>query len=113
MAFHPNTLKDNNICNLGDSNDNNHIDINLKTRPDGFYLNIYKIATSDIFKLKNINYAKKIMKLNMSIKTHNFENNKPKMKFFILLKTMAKIIILYESIKKNNSKAKMNLFAEI
>lgn len=71
-GFHLNTFKNNNISSLGDSNNNNHIDIDLKPQLDKFYLDIYKMVTLDIFKLKNINFAKNIMKLNKMIKAHNF-----------------------------------------
>ena len=100
VTFHPNAFKDNNISGLGDSNDNNHIDIDPKLPPDEFYLNVYKMATPDMFKLKDINSTKKVMKLNKRIKAHNFQNNKSKIDFLILLKIIARtMILLYEDIK--------------
>lgn len=113
MRFYFNAFKDNNISCFNNSNNNNHIDINLKPEPDKFYLDIYKIAILDIFKLKNTNSAKKIMQLNKSIKAHNLQNKKPKMDFFILLNTIIKTMILYENANKNYFKAKMNLLIKI
>ena len=112
-GFHPNAFKDDDTSGLGDSNNDNHMDIDPKPQPDEFYLNIYKMATPDIFKLKDTNSAKKVMKLNKRIEAHNFQNNKPKMDFLIPLKTIAETMILYEDAKENNAEAKMNSLAEI
>lgn len=112
VEFHPDAFKDD-TSSLNDSNQDNHMDIDSKPQPDEFYLNIYEIATPYLSKLKDINSAKKVMKLNERIEAHNLQNNKPKMDLIIPLKTIAKTLVLYEEAKENNAEAKMNSLAEI
>ena len=66
-----------------------------------------------MFKLKDINFIRKIIKLNIIIEIFNFQNKKSKIDFFILFITITKIMILYKHVKENNFKTKMNLLIKI
>lgn len=95
VEFYPNAFE-NNTNSFNNSIYNNYIDIDFKFWLNKFYLKIYKIAISYLSKLKNINFTKKMIKLNKKIEAYNFQNNKPKMNILISLKAGTEILILYK-----------------
>lgn len=111
--FHPDAMDEGVNDSSDDSIPGSPMEEDVKPRPDEFYLKIYERATPDMFKLKNANSAKKVMRLNEKIEAHNLQNSRSKMDFLIPLNTIANTWVLYEEAEKNNQEAQMNKLAEV
>lgn len=109
--FHPNAFDDD-TSSLGDSDDENRMQVDSKPPPDQFHLKMYNRATSYLSELKDPICRQKIEKMNEKIVKNNVETKKSTMDYLIPLSTITETMELYEQAKDNKDGAKMDLLAE-
>lgn len=102
----------NNRSSLGNSNNENYMDINFKPPTNVFYLNIYKTAILYLFKFQDPTSFQKRLTIKKKITKNNFETKKSEQDFLIPLETIMQIMDLYKQANLKEDGVTMNVLVD-